>query len=34
MDHTFVSAFILLLLVLEPFGALPAFIAVIPELDR
>ncbi|MCW7537609.1 MarC family protein [Aquabacterium sp. A7-Y] len=28
MDHTFVSAFILLLLVLDPFGSLPIFIAV------
>ena len=28
MDHTFVSAFVLLLLVLDPFGALPIFIPV------
>lgn len=28
MDHTFVSAFILLLLVLDPFGSLPIFISV------
>ena len=35
MDHTFLSAFILLLLVLDPFGSLPVFIsilgAVVPE---
>lgn len=29
MDHTFVSAFVLLLLVLDPFGSLPIFIAVL-----
>jgi MarC family membrane protein len=28
MDHTFLSAFILLLLVLDPFGSLPIFIPV------
>ncbi len=28
MDHSFLSAFVLLLLVLDPFGALPIFIAV------
>ncbi|WP_374430893.1 MarC family protein [Ideonella dechloratans] len=28
MDHTFVSAFVLLLLVLDPFGSLPIFVAV------
>jgi MarC family membrane protein len=28
MDHTFASAFVLLLLVLDPFGSLPIFIAV------
>ena len=28
MDHTFVSALLLLLLVLDPFGALPIFISV------
>ncbi len=28
MDHTFVSAFVLLLLVLDPFGSLPIFISV------
>ena len=35
MDHTFLSAFILLLLVLDPFGSLPIFIStlggVLPE---
>lgn len=38
MDHTFVSAFILLLLVLDPFGSLPIFISVMkgvpPERKR
>ncbi len=29
MDHTFVSAFVLLLLVLDPFGSLPIFISVL-----
>lgn len=28
MDHSFLSAFVLLLLVLDPFGALPVFISV------
>ena len=28
MDHNFISAFVLLLLVLDPFGSLPVFIAV------
>jgi MarC family membrane protein len=28
MDHTFLSAFVLLLLVLDPFGSLPIFISV------
>jgi len=28
MDHTFISAFVLLLLVLDPFGSLPIFISV------
>src|SRR5215470_4061661 len=28
MDHTFLSAFVLLLLVLDPFGSLPVFISV------
>ena len=37
MDHSFVSAFILLLLVLDPFGSLPIFIPVmrtVPEARR
>lgn len=38
MDHTFLSAFILLLLVLDPFGSLPIFISVMrgvaPERRR
>ena len=29
MDHTFLSAFILLLLVLDPFGSLPIFISIL-----
>ena len=29
MDHNFVSAFVLLLLVLDPFGSLPIFISVL-----
>ena len=29
MEHTFVSAFVLLLLVLDPFGSLPIFISVL-----
>jgi len=29
MDHTFVSALVLLLLVLDPFGSLPVFISVL-----
>jgi len=29
MDHTFLSAFILLLLVLDPFGSLPLFITIL-----
>lgn len=29
MDHTFISAFVLLLLVLDPFGSLPVFISVL-----
>ena len=28
MDHTFLSALVLLLLVLDPFGSLPVFISV------
>lgn len=38
MDHTFVSAFVLLLLVLDPFGSLPIFLSVLkgvaPERRR
>lgn len=38
MDHTFLSAFILLLLVLDPFGSLPIYISVLggvkPERRR
>nr|WP_297357684.1 MarC family protein [uncultured Caldimonas sp.] len=33
MDHTFVSAFILLLLVLDPFGSLPIFISVMRNVS-
>src|SRR5687767_4597349 len=33
MDHTFVSAFVLLLLVLDPFGSLPIFISVMRGVD-
>lgn len=29
MDHTFLSALVLLLLVLDPFGSLPIFISVL-----
>jgi MarC family membrane protein len=29
MDHSFLSAFVLLLLVLDPFGSLPIFVAVL-----
>ena len=32
MDHTFASAFILLLLVLDPFGSLPIYISVLNEV--
>ncbi|MBU6437266.1 MAG: MarC family protein [Betaproteobacteria bacterium] len=32
MDHSFVSAFILLLLVLDPFGSLPIFISVMKHV--
>jgi len=38
MDHSFVSAFVLLLLVLDPFGSLPIFVSVMsgvaPERRR
>jgi MarC family membrane protein len=33
MDHTFVSALVLLLLVLDPFGSLPIFISVMRGVD-
>lgn len=33
MDHTFVSALVLLLLVLDPFGSLPIFISVLRGVD-
>jgi MarC family membrane protein len=33
MDHTFVSALILLLLVLDPLGSLPIFISVLRGID-
>jgi MarC family membrane protein len=29
MDHTFLSAFVLLLLVLDPFGSLPIFVSIL-----
>jgi MarC family membrane protein len=32
MDHTFLSAFILLLLVLDPFGSLPIFVSILGEV--
>jgi MarC family membrane protein len=32
MDHTFLSALVLLLLVLDPFGSLPIFISVMHEV--
>ncbi|MDE2565235.1 MAG: hypothetical protein KGL50_05570, partial [Burkholderiales bacterium] len=38
MDHSFVSAFVLLLLVLDPLGSLPIFVSVLgavaPERRR
>lgn len=33
MDHTFVSALLLLLLVLDPFGSLPIFISVMRNVE-
>jgi MarC family membrane protein len=33
MDHTFISAFVLLLLVLDPFGSLPIFISVLRNVS-
>jgi MarC family membrane protein len=32
MEHTFVSAFVLLLLVLDPFGSLPIYISVLRDI--
>src|ERR1700712_4446996 len=32
MDHSFLSAFILLLLVLDPLGSLPIFVAVMRDV--
>ncbi|MGS0758133.1 MarC family protein, partial [Roseateles sp. GG27B] len=34
MDHNFLSAFILLLLVLDPLGSLPIFIAVMRAVPK
>ena len=34
MDHSFVSALVLLLLVLDPFGSLPIFISVLGKVPR
>jgi MarC family membrane protein len=34
MDHSFLSAFILLLLVLDPFGSLPVFIPIMRGVPR
>lgn len=34
MDHSFLSAFVLLLLVLDPLGSLPIFIGIMRELPR
>jgi MarC family membrane protein len=34
MDHTFLSAFILLLLVLDPLGSLPIFIPIMREVPK
>jgi MarC family membrane protein len=33
MDHSFVSALVLLLLVLDPFGSLPIFVSVLQGVD-
>ena len=33
MDHSFLSAFILLLLVLDPFGSLPIFVSILGAVD-
>ena len=32
MDHTFLSAFLLLLMVLDPFGSIPIFISVLKSV--
>ena len=32
MDHTFLSAFILLLLVLDPLGSLPIYIPILRQV--
>ena len=32
MDHSFISALVLLLLVLDPFGSLPIFISVLRDV--
>ena len=34
MDHSFLSAFILLLLVLDPLGSLPVFIPIMRDVPR
>jgi small neutral amino acid transporter SnatA (MarC family) len=34
MDHSFLSAFILLLLVLDPLGSLPVFIPIMRSVPR
>jgi MarC family membrane protein len=34
MDHTFLSAFVLLLLVLDPFGSLPVFISILSVVPQ
>jgi MarC family membrane protein len=34
MDHSFISAFVLLLLVLDPFGSLPIFVSVMSGVPQ
>ena len=34
MDHSFLSAFILLLLVLDPLGSLPIFVSIMRDVPR
>lgn len=34
MDHTFLSAFVLLLLVLDPFGSLPIYISIMKRVPQ